>query len=142
MTWVQEREQKWDLRHKDDKLCRAGITNIIAKVMKGVAPGQEMREKERDKTAKMDGGRLEASQQADTMQEGGPEKHQQLQQQSKPRLQLKLQPIRQHKRKPKSGAMPGRRWEIVPPRAQRQKATVGPGPTLTAGSSMAEMPDT
>jgi hypothetical protein len=50
----------------------AGITNIIAKIMKGVGPGQEAREKERDKTARMDGGGLEASQHADTPQEGGP----------------------------------------------------------------------
>ena len=96
MTWMQEREQKWDTRHEDDNLWGAGITNMIAKVVKGVAPGQEAREKERDKTASMDGGGLEASQHADTTQEGGPEKHQQLQQQPKPRLQLKLQPKPQH----------------------------------------------
>jgi hypothetical protein len=92
MTWMQEREQKWDTHHKDDKLWVAGITNMIANVMKGVAPGQVAREKQRDKTARMDGGGLEALQHADRTQEGGPEKHQQLQQQSKPRLQLKLQP--------------------------------------------------
>jgi hypothetical protein len=39
-TWMQEREQKWDTRHEDDKLWGAGITNMIATVMKGVAPGQ------------------------------------------------------------------------------------------------------
>jgi len=44
-TWMQEREQKWDARHKDDKLWGAGITNMIGKGMKGVAPGQEAREK-------------------------------------------------------------------------------------------------
>jgi hypothetical protein len=44
MTWRQEREQKWDTRHEDNKLWGAGITNMIAKVMKGVAPGQEARE--------------------------------------------------------------------------------------------------
>ena len=93
---MQEREQKWDTRHEDDNLWGAGITNMIAKVVKGVAPGQEAREEERDKTASMDGGGLEASQHADTTQEGGPEKHQQLQQQPKPRLQLKLQPKPQH----------------------------------------------
>jgi len=34
MTWMQEREQKWVARHEDDKLWGAGITNMIAKVMK------------------------------------------------------------------------------------------------------------
>jgi len=54
-TWMQDREQKWDARHEDDKLWGAGITNMIAKIMKGVASGQEAREKERDETAEMDG---------------------------------------------------------------------------------------
>jgi nucleotidyltransferase/DNA polymerase involved in DNA repair len=67
-TWMQEREQKWDARHEDDKLWGAGITNIIAKVLNGVAPGQEARENERDKTAWMDGGGLDASLHADTTQ--------------------------------------------------------------------------
>ena len=44
---------------------------MIAKVMKGVAGDQEAREKERDRTARMDGGGLEASQHADTTQERG-----------------------------------------------------------------------
>jgi len=39
MTWMQEREQKWDARHEDNKLWGAGITNMIAKTMKGVAQG-------------------------------------------------------------------------------------------------------
>jgi len=79
---------------------------MIAKVMKGVASGEEAREKERDKTARMDGGELEASQHADTTQEGGQEKHQQLQQQPKPRLQLKLPPKLQAEPKPKSAPTP------------------------------------
>jgi len=95
-TWMQEREQKWDARHEDDKVWGAGITIMIAKVMQGVAPGQEAREKERDKTAGMDGGGLEASQHADTTQEAGPEKCQQLQQQPETRLPLKGQPKPQH----------------------------------------------
>jgi hypothetical protein len=138
MTWMQESEQKWDTRHEDDEQWGAGITNMIAKVVKGVAPGQEAREKERDKTARMDGGGLEASQHADTTQEGGPEKHQQLQQQPKPRLQLKLQPKPQHEPKPKSAPTPARWWETVPPRAQSHRAPVGRDPALTAGLSMAE----
>ena len=68
---MQAREQKWDAHHEDVKMWGAGITNMIAKVMKGVGPGHEAREEERDKTAGMDGGGLEASQHADTTQEGG-----------------------------------------------------------------------
>jgi hypothetical protein len=88
---MQEREQKWDAHHEADKVWGPGITNLNAMIMKRVAPGQGAREKERYKTARMDGGELEASQHADTMQEGGPEKRQQLQQQKKPRLPLKVQ---------------------------------------------------
>jgi len=106
MLWMQEREQKWDTRHEDKRLWVAGITDIITKFMKGVAPGQEAREEGRDKTARMNGGWLEASQHADTMQEGGPEKHQQLQQQPKPRLKLKLQPKPLYEPKPKSAPTP------------------------------------
>ena len=69
---------------------------MIAKVMKGVAPGQEVRERERDKTAGMDGGGLEASQHADTTQEGGPEQFQQLQLQPETRLPLIVPPKPQH----------------------------------------------
>ena len=47
MPWMQEREQKWDARYKDDKVCGAGITHMIAKTMKGVAHGQEERERKR-----------------------------------------------------------------------------------------------
>jgi len=101
---MQEREQKWDARHEDNKLWGAGITNMIVNVVKGVAPSQEAREKERVKTAKMDGGGLEASQHADTTQEGGPEKHQQLQQEQKP----KLQPKPQHEPEPKLAPAPVR----------------------------------
>jgi len=72
---------------------------MIPNVMKGVAPVQEKREKERHKTARMDSGGLEASQNADTTQKAGQEKCQQLQQQPKPRLQLKLQPKLQHEQK-------------------------------------------
>jgi len=81
---------------------------MIAKVVQGVAPSKEAREKERDKTAKMDGSGLEASQHADTTQEGGPEKRQQLQQQLKPKLLLKLQPKPQHEPKPKLAPAPAR----------------------------------
>jgi len=40
MMWMQEREQKWDACHENDKLWGAGIMNLIAKTMNGVAPGQ------------------------------------------------------------------------------------------------------
>jgi len=81
MTWMQQREQKWDARYEDDKVWGAGITNMIAKTMKGVAQGQEEREREREVTARTDGGGLEASQHADTMQGEGPNEGQQPQQQ-------------------------------------------------------------
>jgi len=100
-TWLQEREEKLDARHEDDTLWGAGLTNIIAKVMKGVAPGQEARGKGGDETAGMDGGGLEASQHVDSVQEGGPENHQQLEQQPKPGLPLRVQPKSQHEPKPK-----------------------------------------
>jgi hypothetical protein len=38
-TWMQERDQKRDGHHEDGKQWGAGITNMIAKVMKGEAPG-------------------------------------------------------------------------------------------------------
>jgi len=141
---MQEGEQKWNARHEDDKLWGAGITNMIATVMKGVAPGQGGRENEREVTARMDSGGLEASQHADTMREEGPQKHQRLQQQPKPTLQLKLQPKPQPAPKPKSATTPMGRWDAVPHRAKSQRAHVGPGqgsgpgPAPTAGSSMAE----
>jgi len=124
-TLMQGREQKWDASHEDDKVWGACITNMIAKVMKGVTPGQEAREKERDETARMDGGGLEASHHADTPQEGGPERSQQLQQQPKPRLPLEVQPKPQHEPKPKSAPTPVRWWETVPPRTQSQRAPSG-----------------
>jgi len=131
-TWRQEREQKWDARHKDDKLWGPGITNTIAKVMKRVARGQEVRHKGRDESAGMYGGGLEASHHEDTAQEGSPEKHQQLQQQPKPRLPLKVQPKSQHKRKPKSARTPTRWCDTIPPRTQSQRAPIGPGGPSTA----------
>jgi hypothetical protein len=56
MTWMQGREQKWDAHHEDDKLWGAGILNMISETMKAVAQGQEGREKERQTTARTDGG--------------------------------------------------------------------------------------
>jgi len=78
LTWMHEGEQTWDAHHQDDMVWAAGITNIIIRVIKGVAPGQEAREKQRDKTAKMDGRGLEASRHSGTTQEGRPVKRQQL----------------------------------------------------------------
>jgi len=106
MTWMQEREQQWDACSEDVKLLGAGITTMVARVMKRVAPGHDARETERDKTAKMDGEGLEASQHADIMQEGGPEMRRQLEQQPEPNLRLKLQPKLQHQPKPKSAHTP------------------------------------
>jgi len=148
MTWMQEREQKWDALYEDDKVWGAGITNMIAKNMKGVAQGQE--EREREVTARTDGGWLEASQHADTTREDGPKERQQPQQpqqpKPRPKLQLKLQQKPQPVPNPKSAPTPtpARWWVTVPPRANSQKAPVYPGPGAgrgpapTAGSSMAE----
>lgn len=61
ITWMQEREQTLDTRHENVKMLGAGMTARLAMIMKGVAPSQEAREKGRDKTAKMEGGGLEAS---------------------------------------------------------------------------------
>ena len=80
MRWMQEREQKWDSRHEDDKLWRVDITNMIAKTMNGVAQGHEAREREREMNARMDGGGLEASQPADTTREERTEERQKPQQ--------------------------------------------------------------
>jgi hypothetical protein len=137
MRWMHERELKWHTRHEDIKLWWAGITNMVAEVRKGAAPGQEATEEERDKTARMDGGGLEASQHADTTQQGGPEKCQQQRQlQPKPRLQLTLQPKPQHEPKQQSAPTPGRQWETIPPHAQSQREPVGPGPAPMARSSL------
>jgi len=75
-TCMQAREQKWHTRHEDDKLWGAGITNMIAKIMNGVAAGQEARGNERDETKGTDGGGPEASQHADMTREEEPERRQ------------------------------------------------------------------
>ena len=121
VTWMQEREQMWDSRYDDDMVWRAGIMNMIAKTMNGVAQGQEEGEREREVTARMDRGGLEASQHADPTQEEGPIEHQQPQQQQqlkpRPKLQLNLQPKLQPVPTPKSAPTPtpARQWETVPP---------------------------
>jgi len=140
MTLMQEREQNCDTRYEDDMVWGTGITNMIAKTMKGVAQGQEDRVIEREVTARTDGGGLEASQHADTTREEGPEEPQQPQQHPKPspKLQLKLQFKPQPSPKPKSAPTPARRWDTVLPRAKSHRAPVGPGPAPTAGASMAE----
>jgi hypothetical protein len=130
MTWMEEREQKWDARYEDNKVWGAGITNMIAKTMKGVAQGQEWREREREVTARTNGGGLEASQHTDTTREEGQEERQQLQLLPKPRpkLQLKLQTKQQARAQPKSAPISARRWATVPPRTKSQRASISPGP--------------
>jgi len=112
MMWMEDRAQIWDARHDDEKLWGAGIMNMIAKTMKGVAQGQEGGEREREMTARTDGRGLEASRHADATGEEGPEERHQPQQQPKPKpkLQLKLQPKPQPTPKPKSAPTPARRW--------------------------------
>jgi len=139
---MQERERKWDTRHEDDKLWGAGVTIMIAKAMKEVVLGLEVREKGKEKIAMMDGWGLEASHLADTMLEKGQEMRQQLPQQPKPKLQLKLQPTPKPAPEPKPARTPARGWETVTPRAQSQREPVGPGPGpfTIARSTMAERP--
>ena len=79
MTWMQERKQKWHARYQDDKVWGVGIMNMSGKTIKGVAQSQEEREREREVTARTDGGGLEASQHADTMRDEGPNERQQPQ---------------------------------------------------------------
>jgi hypothetical protein len=74
MMWKQFWVQKWDAHNTDDKVSGEGITHMVAKVMKEVAPGQEVRENLRVKAAKMDSEGLEALQHADRLQKGGQEK--------------------------------------------------------------------
>jgi hypothetical protein len=124
MTWMQEREQKLDIRYKDDKVWGAGMTHMIAKIIEGVAQGKEEIEREREATLRTDGGGLEASQHADTTREVGPEERQQPQQQQ-PKPKPKLQPVPKLKSTPTP--KPTRRWETVPPRVKSQRAPVGPG---------------
>jgi hypothetical protein len=78
---MQEREQMSDSRCEDDKVWWAGITNLIAKTIKGIGQGREERERDREATARTDGGGLETAQDADTTREEGPEECQQPQQQ-------------------------------------------------------------
>jgi len=88
MTWMQEREQKWDDRHEDNKVWGAGITIMIAQTMNGVVQGQDWREREREMSARTDSGGMEASQHADTTHVEGPEECPQPQQQSNPKPEL------------------------------------------------------
>jgi hypothetical protein len=74
------REQKWYARYEVNKEWGAGITNMIGKTMKGVAQGQELKEREREVTARTDGEGLEASQHAVTIRVEGPDGRQQPQQ--------------------------------------------------------------
>jgi len=118
--WLQDRETKWDERHKDNVLWGTGIADMTAEVLAKarvweVAPAQEVRKEGRDETAMQDRGGLGASQHAGATPDGEPEKRQLLQQQQnpKPKLQLTLQPEPRHKPepKPKPTPVPGKRWE-------------------------------
>jgi hypothetical protein len=117
ITWLQERKQKWDACHEDAKLWGAGITNMIAKTMQGVAQGQEGRHRERAMTARTEGGGLETSHHADTRRNAGLDELQLLQQQPKPKpkLQLKPQPKPQPAPKQKPALTPARQRETNPP---------------------------
>jgi hypothetical protein len=117
MTWMQQREQKWDTRIEDNPLLGARITIMIVQTMKGVAQGQEARETESKMTARTDGGGLESSKHACTMREEGPEERQQQQPQPKPKSkrQLKPPPEPQPAPKPDLAPTPSTSWETAPP---------------------------
>jgi hypothetical protein len=70
-------------------VLQEGTTNMGSLTMKSVAAGQESNEKDTEQLLNMGGGRLEASEHTDSMQEEGPGKHQQLQQQLKAKLHSK-----------------------------------------------------
>jgi len=121
----EDRETKWDGRHKDNVLWGMGIVDMIVEVLakarpREAAPSHGVRREERDKTAKQDGGGLETSQYAGATQDGEPEKCQ-LQRQPKPKpkpkQQLTLQPEPRHEPEPKPAPtpIPARRWETVQP---------------------------
>jgi len=64
---------------------------MIGMITKGVAQGQEERERERKVTARTDGGGVEDSPHADTIREEGPKDREQPQQQQQPKPRPKLQ---------------------------------------------------
>jgi hypothetical protein len=141
---LEDRETKWDDRHRDNLLWGAGITDMTANVLATARAGeaaltQEVRKEDRDETATQDGKGLGASQHSGAVQGSKPEKRQ-LQQQPKPkpRLLLKQQSEQRHKPKPKPTPTPARRWETVQPCPQSERALAGPSSALTSGSSMAE----
>jgi hypothetical protein len=82
---LEDRELKWDGRHKDNILCGTGIMQMTAKVLARAtvakaAPAQKARNEECNETAMQEARGLVASQRAGTTQDGEPEKCQ-LQQQ-------------------------------------------------------------
>jgi len=92
--WLEDRETKWDDRHRDNVLRGAGISDMTAKVMASAragdaAPTQKARKEERDETARQDGEGQGATQHDGAVQGGKPEKRQ-LQQQPKPKPRLLL----------------------------------------------------
>jgi hypothetical protein len=67
MTWMPVGEQKWEVGLLDNILWGRPIPNMILKIIHSVAPGQNVMERARVITAKMDGLVLEAEQHTDTM---------------------------------------------------------------------------
>jgi hypothetical protein len=79
--WLEDRDTKWDDRHRDNVTWGAGIADVTAKVLATArageaAPTQEPRIEERDKTARHDGEGVAATQHAGEVQGGEPEKSQ------------------------------------------------------------------
>jgi hypothetical protein len=140
----EDRETKWDDRHVDNILWRAGITDLTVKVLATVKGGEgattlDARRVERDETARQHSIGLGASQHAGAVQGSEPEECQ-LQHQPKPkpkpRLQLKPQSKQQHEPKPKPTTTLARMSETVQPDSQSQRSPTGPGTAPTSESSM------
>jgi hypothetical protein len=133
--WLEERERKWNARHKNEVMwgeCITVLTLMVqAKPKVGeTAPDRDARGKGKHVTARQVSGGLEASQHEDTTQIGEPEKRQ-LQQQPEPKLQPRQQPKPRHELEPMPAPMLARRWETVPPGSQSQKVPAGTTPALT-----------
>jgi len=153
-TWLEEKEDKWNMYHQDDVLWGKRIADMITRVIAATERGQR-----EERQADTKGVELEDSIHADLTQKGGlkkPEERQQLQPgrqlKSKPKPKPKPNPAPTPKPTPTptlrtrstvkgvttSGPTPTIRWETVAPRNQKPLASLAPAPALTTGSRMAD----
>ena len=129
ISWLEEKEKKWDAYHQDDQLLGEGIIDMVARAVAATEQGH----KEERRTDTDDVG-LEASIHADRTQTGGPgesEERQQLQ----PGKQLKPMPTPKPKPKPKPKPNPNPSPKPNPAPAPAPAPT--PAPTLTPRATSA-----